>query len=140
MRFSLPISYYQVYNPAHSMERDNHIDLTKYYTPQESDRLDAFARMTDQIHHIPRQLQALPPGWRLMYPDGTKRNEGRAFEVTHRHVGILARTAWHLYQTEFANDPLLKRTADIIVEQVKAKYEAAEQREPHQPSDLWNNS
>ena len=122
------------------MGKENQSAQRTTFTQQEIDRLDGFARMTDQIHHIPRQLQALPPGWRLMYPDGTKRNEGRAFEVTHRHVRILARTAWHLYQTEFANDPLLKRTADIIVEQVKAKYEAAEQREPHQLSDLWNNS
>ena len=121
------------------MERDNHIDLTKYYTPQESDRLDAFARMTDQIHRIPRQLRALPPGWRLMYPDGTKRNEGSAFEVTHRHVRILARTAWNLYQTEFAHNPHLKRTADKIVQETNAYYDAEDQRQPHQPSDLWDN-
>jgi hypothetical protein len=55
------------------------------------DRLGGFARMTDQIHRIPRQLHALPPGWRLMYPDGTEQNSESAFAVTEQHVGILAR-------------------------------------------------
>jgi hypothetical protein len=119
------------------MERENQSAQRTTFTPQESDRLDAFARMTDLIHRVPRQLQALEPRWRLMYPDGTRRNRGIAFEVIHQHVRILARTAWNLYQTGCAHDTLLKLTANKIIQKTKALYEAQDQ--PHQPSDLWHN-
>ena len=121
------------------MGKENQSAQRTTFTPQEIDRLDGFARMTDQIHHIPRQLQALPVGWRLMYPDGTPENQDNNFEVTEQHVGILARTAWNMYQTEFAPDPRLKAAADEIVQQTKAWFDEQDRRQPHDPSYLWRS-
>ena len=127
------------------MERKHQSEQPKVYyrqdfTPHEWDRLCAFGRMTDLLQYVPRKLRALEPGQELWYPDGTEQNSHRAFAVTDRHVGILSRTAWNLYQSEFVHDERMKSTADEVVQHVKAKYEAEDQRQPHQPSDLWNNS
>ena len=122
----------------HQSEQQN-VYYRQDFTPYEWDRLGAFGRMTDQIHRIPRQLRALEPGQELWYPDGTEQNRHCAFEITDQHVRILARTAWNLYQAEFVHDERMKSTADGVVQLAKARFDAEDQRQPHQPSDLWDN-